>query len=68
MGVFKLQEMNSKQCEKAITLELCRGNDEVQVDVDVKNKTVRVENLKDDRVIFLLKEIGYNPIKVQKTN
>lgn len=65
MGVFRLQEMKSYQCEKAIESELSRGNEKVQVDVDLKTKTVSVENLKDDRVIFLLKEIGYNPIKIQ---
>lgn len=61
MGTFKVPDMTCAHCEKAIKQELAKGGKEVKVDVDLKNKTVAVENLTDDRVIFLLKEIGYTP-------
>lgn len=61
MGVFKVEEMSCGHCEKAIRGELSKGDSNIKVDVDLKKKTVVVENLSDDRVIFLLKEIGYHP-------
>lgn len=61
MGLFKLQDMTCGHCEKAIRSELTKGDPKVKVNVDLKQKTVEVENLSDDRVLFLLKEIGYNP-------
>lgn len=61
MGLFKVEEMSCGHCEKAIRSELSKGDPDVKVDVDLKKKTVHVENLSDDRVLFLLKEIGYNP-------
>lgn len=64
MGLFKVEEMTCGHCEKAIKAELAKGDPGVKVSVDLKKKTVQVENLSDDRVLFLLKEIGYNPQKV----
>lgn len=61
MSLFKVEEMSCGHCEKAIKQELSKGDPTVKVDVDLKKKTVQVENLSDDRVIFLLKEIGYHP-------
>ena len=61
MGLFRVEEMSCGHCEKAIRTELSKGDPEVKVDVDLKTKTVHVENLSDDRVLFMLKEIGYNP-------
>lgn len=61
MGLFRVEEMSCGHCEKAIRNELSKGDPEIKVDVDLKTKTVQVENLSDDRVLFLLKEIGYNP-------
>ena len=61
MGRFKVDDMTCGHCEKAIRAELAKGDPEVKVEVDLKNKTVQVENLSNDRVMFLLKEIGYNP-------
>lgn len=65
MSTFKVEDMSCGHCEKAIKEELTRGNSAVKVDVDLKEKTVKVENLPDDRVVFLLKEIGYTPEKVK---
>lgn len=65
MSVFKVTDMSCGHCEKAIKTELAKVSTDVKVDVDLKNKTVTVENMPDDRVIFLLKEIGYNPEKVK---
>ena len=65
MGVFKISDMTCGHCEKAIKTELAKGDPKVKVDVNLKDKTVAVENLTDDRVIFLLKEIGYSPEKIK---
>jgi len=65
MGIFKVPDMTCAHCEKVITTELSKGDPKVKVEVDLKGKTVKVENLTDDRVIFLLKEIGYTPEKMK---
>ncbi|HXH31009.1 MAG TPA: hypothetical protein VNJ01_09375 [Bacteriovoracaceae bacterium] len=65
MGVFKILDMTCGHCEKAIRLELAKGDPEVRVNVDIKDRILKVENLPDDRVMFLLKEIGYTPEKVR---
>lgn len=64
MSLFKVEDMTCAHCEKAIKSELSKGDPEVVVIVDLKKKTVSVENLSDDRVKFLLEEIGYTPVKV----
>jgi len=65
MGIFKVPDMTCAHCEKAIKSELSKGSSDVKVEVDLKDKTVKVENLTDDRVLFLLKEIGYSPEKMK---
>lgn len=65
MSLFKVEDMSCAHCEKAIKTELAKGDPTVKVAVDLKQKTVQVENLPDDRVLFLLKEIGYNPEKIK---
>lgn len=65
MGLFKVEDMSCAHCEKAISTELAKENPLVKVNVDLKEKTVSVENLSDDRVLFLLKEIGYTPEKMK---
>jgi copper chaperone len=65
MGTFKVPDMTCSHCEKAIKQELTKGNSTVKVDVDLKSKVVEVNNLTDDRVIFLLKEIGHTPEKLK---
>lgn len=65
MGMFKVPDMTCSHCEKAIKTELSKGSKDVQVEVNLKDKTVKVENLTDDRVIFLLEEIGYSPEKMK---
>ena len=64
MGIFRVEEMSCGHCEKAIRTELAKDS-KVKVDVDLKNKTVTVENLSDERVLFLLKEIGYHPEQIK---
>jgi copper chaperone CopZ len=51
--------MTCGHCEKAIRQELTKGDPRVRVDVNLKDKLVTVENLPDDRVLFLLREAGY---------
>lgn len=65
MSMFKVPDMTCAHCEKAIKMELSKGSSDVKVEVDLKDKTVKVENLSDDRVLFLLKEIGYSPEKMK---
>jgi copper chaperone len=64
MSVFKVEDMSCGHCEKAIREELKKENNNVTVNVDLSNKIVKVDNLPDDRVLFLLREIGYNPEKI----
>ena len=65
MSMFKVPDMTCAHCEKAIKMELTKGSSDVKVEVDLKEKIVKVENLSDDRVLFLLKEIGYSPEKMK---
>ncbi len=65
MGTFKVNDMTCSHCEKAIKAELTKGDPNVKVEVDLKTKKVKVDNLTDDRVMFLLKEIGYTPEPIQ---
>lgn len=65
MSAFKVQDMTCGHCEKAIKAELTKDNPAVTVAIDLKAKTVTVENLPDDRVITLLKDIGYTPEKMK---
>ncbi len=65
MGEFKVVDMTCSHCEQAIQAQLGKGDPSVKVNVDLKSKIVKVENLADDRVIFLLKEIGYSPEKLK---
>jgi copper chaperone len=65
MGLFKIPDMSCGHCEKAIIQELTKVSSEVKVVVDLKSKTITVENLSDDRVEFLLKELGYTPQKIK---
>lgn len=65
MGMFKVPDMTCGHCEKTIKAELAKGSSDVKVEVNLKDKTVKVENLTDDRVLFLLKEIGYSPEKMK---
>jgi copper chaperone len=65
MVTFKVSDMTCAHCEKAIKNELAKGNPDVKVEVNLKDKTVTVQNLTNDRVEFLLKEIGYTPEKMK---
>ncbi len=61
MGFFKVEDMTCSHCDQVIRSELSKGDPKIKVDVNLKSKMVKVENLSDDRVLFLLKEIGYTP-------
>lgn len=65
MSTFKVNDMTCAHCEKAIKAELQKENPAIKVEVNLSSKTVSVDNLPDDRVEFLLKEIGYTPQKVK---
>jgi copper chaperone len=59
MGIFKVNDMTCGHCEKAIKAELQKEDSSVIVKLDLKDKTLKVENLPDEKVISLLNEIGY---------
>ena len=61
MSTFKVSDMSCGHCEKAIKAELAKENPAAKVEVDLKEKTVTVDSVADERVIFLLEEIGYTP-------
>ena len=65
MGLFKVDDMTCRHCEKVIKTALIQNDNTVKVSISLEQKTVKVENLTDDRVVFLLKEIGYNPEKIK---
>lgn len=65
MSVFKVNDMTCAHCEKAIKTEIKKEDPNIKVEVDIPAKTVKVENLPDDRVIFLLEEIGYTAEKLK---
>lgn len=57
--------MSCGHCEKAIKEELGKCNSQAKIEVDLKGKTVKVENLSDEEVIRTLNEIGYTPEKIK---
>ena len=65
MSTFRVQDMTCAHCEKAIKTALVQGDNDIKVRVDLEKKQIAVENLADDRVVFLLKELGYNPEKIK---
>jgi copper chaperone len=65
MSVFKVPEISCGHCERAILEALTRDHPQVKASVDLKNKTVTVENLSDEKVESLLKEIGHLPFKLK---
>ncbi len=61
METFKVPDMTCGHCEKSIRKELESQGPEVKVEVDLKSKLVKVENLSRERVLSLLKDVGYTP-------
>lgn len=65
MSLFKVPDITCAHCEKAIHTELTKDDPKVIVSVDLKSKTVAVENMSDELVSEKLKEIGYNSERVK---
>lgn len=65
MSLFKVPDITCAHCEKAIRTELTKDDPKVIVSVDLKSKTVAVENMSDELVSEKLKEIGYNSERVK---
>jgi copper chaperone len=65
MSDFKVEEMTCGHCEKTIRAALTKESPQVKVGVDLEHKIVKVENLADDRVVFLLEEVGYTAQKIK---
>ena len=65
MSTFRVQDMTCSHCEKSIKSALVQGNHDIKVQVHLDKKQVVVENLADNRVVFLLKELGYNAEKIK---
>lgn len=55
MTKFNVPDMNCGHCEKSIKEKLGQ-----QVKVDLKNKTIEVEDLEPQEVIQALDEIGFS--------
>ena len=64
MSTFKVNDMSCGHCEKAIKTGFAKNEPAATVQVNLQDKTVTIDNLSDDRAIFLLKEIGYTPEKM----
>lgn len=65
MGTFKVKDMNCGHCEQTILKEFSRLYSEVKVEIDLKQKEVKIDNLVDEKVVSLLKDIGFTPEKVK---
>ncbi len=65
MSTFRVPDMTCGHCEKTIKNALTEAHPEAEIKIDLEKKQLIVENLADDRVVFLLKEVGYNPEKIK---
>jgi copper chaperone len=65
MSVFKVPDMTCGHCEKIIRNALTKFSPDIKVDVNLKEKTISVENLSDEEVSFLLSEIGHSLEKIK---
>jgi copper chaperone len=65
MGIFKVTDMNCGHCEKTIKNEFSKRYSEAQIEFNLNEKTIKVDNLIDEKVISLLKDIGFTPEKVK---
>lgn len=65
MSTFTVSDMTCGHCEKTIKAELQKAKADVKLDIDLKNKKITVENMCDEHVEAVLKEIGYTPEKVK---
>jgi copper chaperone len=65
MSTFRVQDMTCGHCEKTIKKALSDAHPEADIKIDLEKKQLIVENLSDDRVVFLLQECGYNPEKIK---
>ena len=66
MSTFKVQDMTCGHCEKTIKKTLSEAHPEAQIKIELEKKLLTVENLSDERVVFLLNESGYNPEKIKQ--
>jgi copper chaperone CopZ len=65
MGTFKVLDMTCGHCEMTIKKEFAKLHTDVKIEINLKDKTIKIDNLDDEKVIFLLKDIGFNPEKVK---
>ncbi len=65
MSSFKVNDMTCGHCEKAIKASLHKASESVRVEIDLATKILKVENLSDDQVVHVLKEIGYDVEKLK---
>lgn len=65
MSQFKVPDMTCGHCEKAITGALKKAGPDVEVRIDLKEKTLDVKNLPDETVAALVKDLGYTPERVK---
>jgi copper chaperone len=65
MSTFRVLDMTCGHCEKSIKTALIEAHPDAKVQVDLEKKQLVVENITDDQVVLLLKDIGYNPEKIK---
>ncbi len=65
MSEFKVPDMTCGHCERAITGALKKEGADVEVHIDLKDKTLTVKNLPDETVAGVLKDLGYTPEKMK---
>ncbi len=65
MSEFKVPDMTCGHCEKSISGALKKASPEAQVKIDLGQKLLVVNNLPDETVVNLLKDLGYTPEKVK---
>ncbi len=65
MSKFKVLDMTCGHCEMTIKKEFSKLYTDAKIEINLTDKTIITENLEDEKVISLLKDIGFNPEKVK---
>jgi copper chaperone CopZ len=65
MSTFKVKDMNCGHCEMTIKNEFSKLNTDVKIEINLQEKMIKIENLADEKVISLLKDIGFTSEKVK---
>lgn len=61
MSIVKVLDMTCKHCEMTIKKEFFKTHPEIKLDINLEDKTIKIEDDSQDKVVTLLKELGYTP-------